>query len=569
MHQQDRTKEQLVREVAGLRERISLLEAAEAEGERLEKALREERDFITAVLRTAGALVVVLDPRGRIVRFNRACEQATGRSFDEVKGKHVWDLFVIAEEVPPVKAVFDQLRAGQFPNRHENYWVARDGRRRLIAWSNTALVNREGAVEYVIGTGIDITERREAEEALRTARDELEVTVRKRTAQLTAANRQLHQEVAERQKAEEALRKSEERFRRLFEQSNDAVFLHSLDGTLLDVNRRACEMLGYDREQILAMRVPALHPEEEMPAADRALETTREQGSIRFPSRFQRADGTIIDVEISARIVDRQQGIVQGIVRDITQAKQDEAKLKQALAKLRQSNQDLMQFTYSASHDLQEPLRMISSYLQALKKRSHEVLDENARSLVRVSVDTAARMQRLISDLLSYAHVGSCPKRFDTVDVGAVVGQVLADLEASIQEQGADVSRGRLPAVTGDATLLAQLFQNLIGNALKFHGCEPPRVRISAESAGRTWVFSVEDSGIGIDPEYVERIFSVFERLHPSDEYPGTGIGLAIAKRVVERHGGRIWCESEPGKGTTFRFTIPKDQSKLEPAETP
>ncbi len=238
-----------------------------------------------------------------------------------------------------------------------------------------------------------------------------------------------------------------------------------------------------------------------------------------------------------------------------------ETRVEERTAELARSNADLEQFAYSASHDLQEPLRMMGSYLQALEQRSGDCLDEHACNFIRLSLDCTERMQRLINDLLAYSRVGTRGEQFETVDANTVVDQVIADLQETIKRHQAEVTHDELPTITADPLLLTQLFQNLIGNAIKFRGENPPRVHVSAEPSGRQWVFSVRDNGIGIDPQYSDRIFVVFERLHPADEYPGTGIGLAICKRVVERHRGRIWCDSEPGKGTTFRFTIPGDSA--------
>jgi len=261
--------------------------------------------------------------------------------------------------------------------------------------------------------------------------------------------------------------------------------------------------------------------------------------------------------------------------RDITERKQAEEALRSAYdemekrveertAELARSNADLRQFAYVASHDLQEPLRMMSSYLQALEQDSRDRLNERTRSFIHLSLDAAERMQQLISGILAYAYVGTRGEEFETVDSNAIVDQVIADLGETIRRDRAEVTRDEMPTLAADPTLLTQLFQNLIGNAIKFHGDQPPRVHVSCKQSGKEWVFSVRDNGIGIDSEHLSRIFAVFERLHPVEEYPGTGIGLAICKRVVERHKGRIWCESEPGKGATFHFSIP-EQGRNEP----
>jgi PAS domain S-box-containing protein len=246
-----------------------------------------------------------------------------------------------------------------------------------------------------------------------------------------------------------------------------------------------------------------------------------------------------------------------GIAQDITGRKRAEEKLKLALADLGRSNKDLEQFAYVASHDLQEPLRMVSSYTQLLARRYGGQLDASADKFIAYAVDGANRMQRLIEDLLAYSRVGSRAKGFELTDGTAVLDRALANLKAAIDASGAVVTHGPLPTVVHDDLLLVQLFQNLIGNAIKFHVEMPPRIHVSAEPKGEEWVFAVRDNGIGIDPQYAQRIFTIFQRLHTNEEYSGTGIGLAICKKIVERRGGRIWVQSQPGSGSTFYFTVP------------
>ncbi len=231
--------------------------------------------------------------------------------------------------------------------------------------------------------------------------------------------------------------------------------------------------------------------------------------------------------------------------------------LAQKAAELERSNAELEQFAYVASHDLQEPLRMVASYVQLLAKKYEGNLDEKADKYIGYAVEGVKRMQRLINDLLAYSRVGTRGKPCEPLDTSAVVDEVVAALELALRESGGEVTRDGLPTVMADETQFFQLFQNLIGNALKFHGPDAPRVYVGAERNGSEWTFSVSDNGIGIDARYAERIFMVFKRLHERGAYPGNGIGLAIAKKIVERHEGRIWVESRPGKGATFRFTVP------------
>jgi light-regulated signal transduction histidine kinase (bacteriophytochrome) len=274
--------------------------------------------------------------------------------------------------------------------------------------------------------------------------------------------------------------------------------------------------------------------------------------------RGRRQDGSEFPAEISLSPLETDEGpLVISIVRDITERTRITEQLQQQAADLARSNADLQQFAYVASHDLQEPLRMVASYTQLLARRYQGKLDADADEFIAFAVDGATRMQHLIEDLLAYSRVGTRGKQFASTDVNVVVSRVLRDLQGTIDGSRAVVTRDDLPTVDADAVQLGEVFQNLIANALKFRGAEDPRVRVSAERDGNTWRFAVRDNGIGIEPRHAERIFVIFQRLHARADYPGTGIGLAICKRIVERHGGKIWVDSRPGAGSTFSFTLP------------
>jgi light-regulated signal transduction histidine kinase (bacteriophytochrome) len=243
------------------------------------------------------------------------------------------------------------------------------------------------------------------------------------------------------------------------------------------------------------------------------------------------------------------------------QVQQHADELSEQAQELTRSNTELQQFAYVASHDLQEPLRMVTSYLQLLQRRYGGELDSDADEFIGYAVDGAKRMHELINGLLAYSRVGTHGTPFEATDSGMILGSVLSNLQVALEESNAQVSYGQLPTVWADGMQLAQLFQNLISNAIKFRGEQAPEIQIEAGRQGDHWRFSVRDNGIGIEPAYGNRIFLIFQRLHTRDEYPGTGIGLAICKRIVERHGGRIWVESELGEGSTFHFTIPEAAS--------
>jgi light-regulated signal transduction histidine kinase (bacteriophytochrome) len=238
------------------------------------------------------------------------------------------------------------------------------------------------------------------------------------------------------------------------------------------------------------------------------------------------------------------------------QLKQTVAELQRANADLARSNADLQQFAYVASHDLQEPLRMVASYTQLLQRRYKGRLDAAADEFIAFAVDGATRMQGLINDLLAYSRLGTHGKPLAEASCAEAFERAVANLREAIRESGAQVTSESLPVVRGDATQLAQLFQNLIGNALKFRRSVTPLVHVAARYNDREWLFSVRDNGIGIEARHLDRIFAIFQRLHTREQYPGSGMGLAICKKIVERHGGRIWVESQPGKGSTFWFTL-------------
>jgi light-regulated signal transduction histidine kinase (bacteriophytochrome) len=297
--------------------------------------------------------------------------------------------------------------------------------------------------------------------------------------------------------------------------------------------------------------------------------------NYRIEKRYLRKDGNSVWVAHNASTVHDASGkLLYGIaqVEDISERKRAEESLAQAHEELEQraqdlerSNTDLQQFAYASSHDLSEPLRMVSSYVQLLAKRYRGQLDSDADEFIHYAVDGVARMQALIEGLLMYSRAGTSEYAIDEVDCSEVMEATLFMLKTSIEESGAEITVGDLPVVQGDASQLSQLFQNLIGNAIKFVDQGPPRIEISCEREQEIWHFAFADNGIGIDPAHLDRIFSVFQRLHGRGEYPGSGIGLAICKRIVERHGGRIWVDSSPGEGSTFNFTIP---ARRENAET-
>src|SRR5437016_2498446 len=373
-------------------------------------------------------------------------------------------------------------------------------------------------------------------------------------------------DITGRKQAEAALRESEERFRRTFELAGSGVAHIGMDRRFIRVNRRLCEILGYAEDELLRLTGREIsHPEDlDVINAQRPRLYAGEIDAVRAEKRYVRKDGSIVWVSF-AMVVERDAaGEPQyeiALFDDITARKAAEAALRGAHEELKRSNAELEQFAYVASHDLQEPLRMVSSYTQLLMRRYGDKLDGDAKEFTAFIVDGATRMKQLIEDLLAYSRVGTRDKNFKPVDSESSLRRALTNLRAAIQDSGATVTQDKLPTIPCDEVQLAQLFQNLIGNALKFRKPDAaPAVHVGAADQGAEWEFTVRDNGIGIEPQYFERIFMVFQRLHDKGEYPGTGIGLAIVKKVVERHGGRIRVQSQPGAGTTFHFTMPKER---------
>ena len=373
--------------------------------------------------------------------------------------------------------------------------------------------------------------------------------------------------LGERKRAEEALRESEEKYRTVLEDVEDGYYEVDLAGNFTFFNDSMCRIWGYGKEEMIGMNDRQYTDEENAKRVFRAFNQVYQSGEPRRECDWEimRKDGTkrCIESSVSLRKDSSGRSIgFRGTVRDITERKRAEETLKEKTEELARSNRELEQFAYVASHDLQEPLRMVTNYVQLLARRYKGKLDSDADDFINFAVDGALRMWKLINDLLAYSRVGMRAKELEATDCETVFSQTLDNLRVAIEENEAVVTHTPLPTVKGDHLQLGQLFQNLIGNAIKFRGDEPPRVHLSAKRNGSGWTFSVRDNGIGIAPEYAERIFVIFQRLHGREEYPGTGIGLALCKKIVERHGGRIWVESEVGKGATFYFTLPAGKTE-------
>jgi len=348
----------------------------------------------------------------------------------------------------------------------------------------------------------------------------------------------------------------------IVESSHDAIIGKSLDGVITSWNLGAEKIYGYSAAEVVGKSMTMLIPPGQQEDFARLMDKVRRgEPVINQETERVRKDGGHIYVSLTLSPVKNAAGMIVGVSSvggDITEQKRAEEKLQSALAELERSNKELEQFAYIASHDLQEPLRMVSSYTQLLAKRFEGQLDEKTQKYVHYAVDGAFRMKTLINDLLAYSRVGRRGKPPEPADSNAILGEALRNLAALVEENRAVITHENLPTVRADASQLVLVFQNLIANAIKFRRADVPRIHVSAQDKGGEWLFAVKDNGIGIESRHADRIFVIFQRLHTHEEYSGNGIGLAVCKRVVERHGGKIWFQSEPGNGTTFFFAIPK-----------
>jgi len=343
-----------------------------------------------------------------------------------------------------------------------------------------------------------------------------------------------------------------------FELSLDPLVAAGFDGYIKRVNPAWERTLGWTEDELRAVPYTTfIHPDDRERTLREAAGLAQPGAETQdFEIRIRRRDGAY-RVWLFSATGAPEQGLIYAVAKDITERKAAEADFERRAAELERSNEELERFAYVASHDLSEPLRMVSGFVSLLQSRYGDRLDGDADEFMRYIVEGVERMQELIRDLLTYSRVGRAELRTEPVPLSPLVERVLEGMQTTIDERRARVVVGDLPIVRGDPSQLVQLLQNLIANALKFTRDDPPVVRISAERHGSEWHLTVADEGIGIDPEYTERIFQVFQRLHGPDEFPGTGVGLAICRTIAERHGGRIWVDSTPGEGSAFTAVLP------------
>jgi PAS domain S-box-containing protein len=467
--------------------------------------------------------IFAMDLQGRIVSWNAGAERIKGYNADEIIG-HNFSCFFPPEDVDQGRPQ-EVLRLTAANGRYEEQGmrVRKDGSRFLARLTFAALRDSAGNLRGFSEFSHDLSESIE----------------------------------------------SEAKYRGLLEAAPDAMVVVDQAGEIVLLNLQAEKQFGYYRDELVGQQVKSIIPEgfAERLIADgirTSAEALTQQLATGIELSGRRKDGSEFPIEIMLSPLENTEGIlVTAAIRDITERKKTEEYMVKTADELKRSNDQLEQFAYVASHDLQEPLRMVASYTQLLAKRYQGRLDSDADEFIAYAVDGCNRMQGLIRDLLAYSRSGTTGKPFCEISVETALKEALANLRASIEESGAIVTHDPLPAVTTDKTQLVQVFQNLVGNAIKYRGAAVPLVHISfTKNGGKEWIFSVRDNGLGIAPEYFDRIFIIFQRLHGRQEFSGTGIGLAICKKIVERLGGRIWVKSQPEKGSTFSFSLPERDGK-------
>lgn len=492
------------------------------------KRIDAQLQYQAMLLQNVSDAILATDQSFILTHWNQAAAALYGWTAAEVLGLSVSDLLQTEylsstpEQVLQEFAAYGRWKGNVIQKR-------KDGAKRHIMASVSTINDATGQVVGVIATNRDITEQ-----------------------MLT----------------EKALRQSEERFAKAFHFNPAALTITRLtDGRILDVNDAYTQLMGYQRDELVGRSSLELKiitsPEERLEVTRRLRET----GSVRnYETVVYHRSGKKHHVLASLEPIEvNGEACILSALYDFTDRKEADLLLAEMMAELRRSNHDLEQFAYVASHDLQEPLRAVSGMVQLLQKRYAGQLDARADEYINHAVAAAARMQTLINDLLTFSRVGTKGNPFNTLSGEEILRGAIQGLKIAIVESGTIITHDPLPHITGDASQLTQLLQNLIGNAIKFRSEASPQIHISAEQLAGETCFAVRDNGIGIAPEYFERIFAVFQRLHTRQEYPGTGIGLSICKKIVERHRGRIWVTSQPGVGSTFYFTLPTPTTPLSP----
>jgi PAS domain S-box-containing protein len=527
-----------------------------------EAALRQSEQRYRSLVIATAEVVWLCDAEGRVVDLSQSWQVMTGQTEEEHKGWG-WVNAIHPEDRERTRQLWKEAIATKTFYKNHYRLRTKNGSYRDFAVRGVPVLEADGRIREWVGICSDITSRKQAEQALQKS-EELYRTLARNfpNGVVILFDQDLRYTLAEGQDiAASGLSKAELEGKTIWElfPPETCATLEPLYKAALAGEAKVSE-ISYGEKTYNLHTLPVKNDGGEISAgmamtqditvqkqAEKALKNSRDvlEASVKKRTKELTAANAALREEISQRL-------------------QTQAKLEQLATELKRSNQELEQFAYVASHDLQEPLRAIGGYTQLLMQEYQERLDESATEYMSYIVDGSTRMQQLIQDLLAYSRVGSCSQEFAPTDCNAVVEQAIANLQVAIAESKAIITHDFLPTAIADKTLLMQVFQNLIGNAIKFCRQQSPQVHIAAELRNNEWLFWVRDNGIGIKPQYLERIFVIFKRLHTRREFSGTGIGLAICKKIVERHQGRIWAESQLGTGTTFYFTIPNRPSNEE-----
>lgn len=506
-----------------------------------EEALKNERELLQAIVDTIPVMITIYDPQIKHMQVNKAFEEITGWTNEEIQHLDV------------MKAVYPdpdyRLEAAEFM-RSLSGWkdltmTVKDGSKIESSWANVLIPDGRQ-----VGIGIDITERKKLENELKQSRDHLEEQVKKRTAELEESYKSLKEsELKAKEQAD------------LLDITHEAIFVRDITDKISFWNKGAEELYGWSKREALGKILQKLlqteYPEPLEEIKNKALSRGRWDGELTHIKR----DGTKINVlsrwSLQKDNLNNPIGFME-VNTDITESKLAEIERENLINDLKQSNEELRQFAYITSHDLQEPLRTMSSYAGLLKHRYEGQLDKDADEFIEFMVSGAARMKSMIQGLLDYSRVGTRGDEFRNFNSEEALNNALSDLTSFIEENNAEITCDKLPVIYADKEQIARVFQNLIGNSIKFRKKgETPKIHVSSQKKDNEYVFSVSDNSIGMEPEYTDKIFEIFKRLHSIGEYEGAGIGLAIVKRIIDRHGGHVWVRSELGKGSTFYFTIP------------
>ncbi len=503
--------------------------------DRAEVALLNSKEQFLTLANNISQLAWMADVNGFIFWYNQRWFDYTGTTLEEMKGwgwQKVHHPEHVQRVVDKIKNCFEtgEVWEDTFPLRgtDDNY--------RWFLSRAVPIRNDDGMILRWFGTNTDVTKIKEAEKEIELMNLNLEKRVEQKTNELL---------------------KAEMHFREILDNLMEGATIIGFDWQYKYANNTALKQTGFSREKLLGYTIMEKYPDVEQTKTFNDIKRClNERVTIQDEKQFTLPNGTSSYFEVSYRPIPDGVFILS---MNITERKKDEEKIKQYTEEIKNSNIELERFAYVASHDLQEPLRMVSSFLKLLEKELDGKLNETCKEYIYYAVDGAARMKILVNDLLQYARVGSNKEDFSATNTNEIMDYVNRVLKEDIEQNHAVITVATLPVITANKTLISQLFINLVGNALKYHDGRVPEIEVGSTEKPDQWIFFVKDNGIGIDPKFFDRIFIIFQRLHSKNEFSGTGIGLAICKKIVEVHKGKIWVESEEGKGSTFYFNIPKN----------